>query len=187
MKIIVAQGNPGFKYRKTRHNVGFGILDSLNKTLGLKWVNKPKFNAKLAEASINGSEVVFIKPETFYNQTGQTVKKFIDYYKLEPSQDLLVIHDDIDLPFGTIRIRQNGSDGGNKGLKSIISQIGPDFSRVRVGTSNQLRSQLDEASFVLLNFEKSESEKLKKDISPYVFNLIEQFCEDRLTIDSVKL
>ncbi len=187
MKVIFAQGNPGEEYSQTRHNIGFYILDSFVGNLKLKWVNKPKLQAKLAKTSLNGSEVLFIKPDTFYNQTGSSIQKIINFYKLDQEQDLLVIHDDIDLPFGTIRTRQQGSDAGNKGLKSIINQIGPTFYRIRVGTSNELRSKIDEADFVLRHFTKDEQDKLVADIIPHSIELIKQFTEDNLKIDSQKL
>ena len=113
MKVIFAQGNPGRQYAATRHNVGFIILDALAD--GAHFAPKPKFFAEMAETQIAGEKTLLIKPQTFYNETGRSARAILDFYKLDPS-DLLVIHDDLALAFGSLRIRDKGSDAGNNGI-----------------------------------------------------------------------
>lgn len=191
MKLIFAQGNPEPDYTASRHNVGFSILNFLAKDLGAKWADKPKFNAIITEVNISGEKVLLVKPTSYYNETGNSVRKLIDFYKLESISDLLVIHDDLALPFGTIRVRKQGSDGGNNGIKSINSQIGQDYSRIRIGTHNELREKMDDANFVLSKFSGDEAEKLKNNIIPQAVTLINQFCSNNIdsasysTIESV--
>ena len=191
MKLIFAQGNPEPDYTASRHNVGFSILNFLAKDLGAKWTDKPKFNAIIAETKISGEKVLFVKPTSYYNETGAPIRKLIDFYKLESVSDVLVIHDDLALPFGTIRVRKQGSDGGNNGIKSINSQIGQDYTRVRIGTHNELREKMDDANFVLSKFSGDEAEKLKNNIIPQAVTLINQFCSNNIdsasysTIESV--
>jgi len=110
VKIIFAQGNPGPDYAGTRHNIGFISIDTLANKLEAGWTNKPKFHALIANGTIGSEKVLFIKPTTFYNETGVSARKLIDFYKIDPAKDLLVIHDDLALPFGTIRVRGRGSD-----------------------------------------------------------------------------
>ncbi|NTW61269.1 peptidyl-tRNA hydrolase, partial [Candidatus Saccharibacteria bacterium] len=112
MKIIFAQGNPEPRYSGTRHNVGFAVLNELAHNLNLKWEDRPKFSAHTAEATIAGEKVLLVKPTTYYNETGLSARKIIDFYKLDPTADLIVIHDDLALEFGIIRVRQGGRDAG---------------------------------------------------------------------------
>ena len=180
MKLIFAQGNPEPDYAASRHNVGFSVLNFLAQEMSAKWIDKPKFNAIIADATIAGEKVLFVKPTSYYNETGSSVRKLIDFYKLEPANDLLVIHDDLALPFGAIRVRKQGSDGGNNGIKSINSQIGQDYTRIRIGTHNELREKMDDANFVLSKFSGDETEKLKNNIIPQAVSLIEQFCNNNI-------
>lgn len=158
MKIAVFQGNPGKEYAKTRHNTGFLAADFLVKKWGLKWKTDSKFKAEKAE--MPAEKVLLVKPQGFYNLTGEIVNKLVQFYKLDANQDLLVVCDDLNLPFGTVRTRQNGSDGGNNGLKSIIAVVGKDFKRVRIGTYNNSRDKLGDVDFVLSKFSKEEQDKL---------------------------
>src|SRR4051812_44656762 len=119
MKVIFAQGNPGNEYTTTRHNVGFFMLDRYARDNGGEFIKKAKFHADIAELSINSEKVLIVKPTTFYNDTGQSARLLIDFYKLDPSTDFLVIHDDLALPLGTVRTRDKGSDAGNNGIKSL--------------------------------------------------------------------
>lgn len=176
MKIIFAQGNPEPDYTSTRHNVGFSTLNTLANSLNAKWTNKPKFNALVTEVIIAGEKALLVKPTTFYNETGNSIRKIIDFYKLDPINDLLVIHDDFALPFGTIRVRQRGSDAGNNGIKSINTHIGDNYTRIRIGIWTEIREQMDDAEFVLAKFNSDESEKLEQNIIPQVIKLVEQFC-----------
>jgi peptidyl-tRNA hydrolase, PTH1 family len=186
MKIIFAQGNPEPDYEKSRHNVGFLVLNTLASELSAKWADKPKFHAAMSEAVIANEKILLVKPTTFYNETGISARTLIDFYKLDPVSDLLVIHDDFALPFGTIRIRKHGSDAGNNGIKSINTCIGQDYSRIRIGIWTELREKMDDAEFVLAKFSADESSQLKKNVVPQVINLIKQFCSDTIQPTSYK-
>lgn len=133
MFVIVGLGNPDKKYDKTRHNVGFDVIDCLADELGIDV--KTKRHKSLCGVSQQGSEkIVLVKPQTYMNNSGEAVKSIMDFYKLNPATDLIVISDDINLDVGRIRIRKKGSAGGHNGLKNIIAHIkGDEFVRVRVG------------------------------------------------------
>ena len=180
MKIIFAQGNPGTEYSHTRHNVGFYILDQLAKQHHLTWTDKAKFNSLITEVVINDEKVILVKPTTFYNETGISARKLIDFYSLNTATDILVIHDDLALPFGTIRIRGQGSDAGNNGIKSLNSHLGPDYHRIRVGIWNERRDLMNDADFVLSRFSKEESKKIDDLVVPHVIERIEKFCQETL-------
>ena len=157
MKLIVGLGNPGQNYHFTRHNFGFLALDFYFKVNDLTWKEKPQFGAIWGRTG----DFFFIKPQTFYNDVGTSVRAFSDYYKIPP-ENILVVCDDFNLPFGTIRERKNGSAGGNNGLKSVISHLGTEnFPRLRLGTGNdELRKKLSDTDFVLGKFTPEEKEKL---------------------------
>ena len=161
MKLILAQGNPGEKYTTTRHNIGFVVLDSFAKQRDLRFQSKPKFMADIAEYTYSNEKVLLIKPTTFYNETGQCARALIDFYKLSPADSVLVIHDDLALPFGTLRTREKGSDAGNNGIKSLNAHIGPEYSRLRIGIYTDLRDRMNDVDFVLGHFSKKESETLE--------------------------
>lgn len=173
MKLIFAQGNPGVQYANTRHNVGFFMVNHLAKKWGITFSEKTKFNALIAEATIEGEKVLLVKPLTFYNDTGQTARKLTNFYKLDPTVDILVIHDELALPFGTIRTRPSGSDAGNNGIKSLNAHIGSDYHRIRIGIYNELRDRQPDADFVLNPFSKDE-----KDALGAIYLLTEQFIND---------
>ena len=175
MKIIFAQGNPGAQYERTRHNVGFMVLDSLAKSHDSTWRTESKFKADIAEVSLDSEKTILVKPRSFYNETGQVARSIIDFYKLDPSQDVLVIHDELALPFGTIRIRKKGSDAGNNGIKSLNAHLGPDYARIRVGIWNERRDLLDDADFVLSSFSAEEIGELNTLITTKLFELIGNF------------
>ena len=165
MNLIVALGNPGSQYNFTRHNFGFLALDFYFKVNHLEWEPHEKFNAIWKKTD----NTIFIKPQTFYNDVGQAVKAFADFYKIPP-ENILVICDDFNLELGTIRERQKGSAGGNNGLKSIIASLKTEnFPRLRLGTGNdELRKKIGDVDFVLSKFTDTETAKLPeilKDIS----------------------
>lgn len=187
MKIIFAQGNPEPHYEKTRHNTGFMVLNALAEESSAKWVTKTKLQAHVAEISIDGNKTLLIKPTTFYNDSGMSARALVDFYKLDTASDLMVLHDDLALPFGTIRIRKKGSDAGNNGIKSLNSHIGPDYTRMRIGIWNEKRDLVDDADFVLSKFTSIESKKMRDDIIPYSIRLIEQFVAGNLTTTSHKI
>lgn len=184
MKLIVAQGNPGAQYAHTRHNVGFLALDTLATKEGATWKTDTKVKAELAELSMNGEKVLLVKPLSFYNETGQVARALVDFYKLTPETDVLVIHDELALPFGTVRVREKGSDAGNNGIKSLNAHLGPEYSRIRIGVWNELRDRIDDANFVLSNFSKDEREALGSTIFPVVFNFIDDFIKGTLAATS---
>lgn len=184
MKIILAQGNPEQKYDGTRHNVGFYLIDRFVDQQSGSWTEKSKFQAVISELNVSDEKVICVKPTTYYNETGQSARALIDFYKLDP-RDVLVIHDELALPFGTIRVRSSGSDAGNNGIKSLNAHIGDQYSRIRVGISNDRRPS-DDASFVLDRFSSAEADQL-----PALFQttdeLIHQFISGNLEHSSSSL
>lgn len=156
MKLIVGLGNPGKDYQDTRHNVGFMVIDNYLSTSD--W--KEKFNALYHETRINGEKVIFIKPLTYMNLSGDAVVKYVNYYDVDIN-DIFVIHDDLDLSFGSYKLKKDSSAGGHNGIKSIINRLGTQkFSRLKVGVSNN--KNIDTKDYVLGRFGKSESEELRK-------------------------
>ena len=157
MKLVVGLGNPGARYNFTRHNFGFLVLDFYFKVHKLEWNGKPKFGVVWGRSG----DVIFIKPQDYYNESGRAVQEFMRFYKVDLA-DILVVCDDFNLEFGRMRYRAQGSAGGNNGLKSIISALGTDeFARLRIGTGNdELRSKMGDMDFVLSKFTSEEKEKL---------------------------
>jgi len=173
MKIIFAQGNPGKEYAHTRHNVGFTALDTLAKKYDADFIKKPKFHAEIAEISVGAEKVLLVKPMTFYNETGQAARLLLDFYKLEPSKDFLVIHDELALPLGTVRTRLQGSDAGNNGIKSLNAHIGIHYSRIRIGIYTEHHDRSNDMHFVLGLFTTDE-----KEILTSIFTITEKFVVD---------
>lgn len=133
MKLIVGLGNPGAEYKKTRHNIGFMFMEQLEKVWNLSFALNKQFKCLLSEKNINGEKVIFCKPVTYMNLSGEAVLKVSKYYKIA-TEDILVIHDDLDLPVGKVRIRKNGSSGGQKGMQNIIDLLGTnEIKRIRIG------------------------------------------------------
>lgn len=160
MKLIAGLGNPGKKYEMTRHNVGFLCLEYFQKKHNLNFKLNKDMNAEVAEANINGEKCIFLKPQTFMNLSGEAVDKVTRYYKIA-NEDLVVIHDDMDLPLGTLRLREKGSAGGHNGIKNIILHLATEeFKRIRVGISGH--EDIDAVDYVLGRFSKEEQEVLNK-------------------------
>jgi PTH1 family peptidyl-tRNA hydrolase len=152
--LLVGLGNPGREYRNTRHNVGFMVIDRLGETLGLR-LTRLQSKALVGGGSWDQSKVVLAKPQTFMNLSGQAVSSLVRFYHL-PLEQLLVIHDDIDLPFGTLRMRPGGGAAGQKGLASTIEQLGTqEFPRLRIGVGRP-PGQRSAADYVLGDFEGSD-------------------------------
>ncbi|MCL2038416.1 aminoacyl-tRNA hydrolase [Candidatus Saccharibacteria bacterium] len=172
MKLIVGLGNPGATYLWTRHNLGFIALDFWAIKLDAKWADKPKWQAEIAETSVNDEKALLVKPQAFYNKSGEVVQQIANFYKI-PVSDILVVCDDFDLPFGEIRYRQGGSSGGNNGLFSIISHMGEKVKRVRIGSDNPSRAQLGDADFVLAKLTDAEKAALP-DLLPQIVAKIQQ-------------
>ncbi|HRY52312.1 MAG TPA: aminoacyl-tRNA hydrolase [Candidatus Portnoybacteria bacterium] len=135
MKLIIGLGNPGSEYFNTRHNFGFLVLNYLQDSLPdfSSWQTDNKFKALLSEGQINGEKILLAKPQTFMNNSGQAAKLLADFYKT-PAADIIVLHDDLDIVLGEIRLSQNSSAGGHKGVASVIQELGTqDFTRLRLG------------------------------------------------------
>ncbi|HCI48925.1 MAG: aminoacyl-tRNA hydrolase [Alphaproteobacteria bacterium RIFCSPLOWO2_01_FULL_45_8] len=158
MKLIAALGNPGEKYLKTRHNAGFLFLDHLVDFFSLPEY-QPKFKGALTEGTIQGHKLYFLKPLTFMNVSGQSVAALAQFFKIPP-EEILVIHDDLDIEFGKIRVKQGGSSGGHNGIKNIEQMLGsPNFWRLRIGIGRPLHAE-DVSNYVLNDFDKRELEDL---------------------------
>lgn len=156
--IIVGLGNPGREYRGNRHNIGFVVLDHLATKLGVTF-SRMESKALVAKGELQGHRLILAKPQTYMNLSGQAVRALMRFYKI-PLDNLLVIYDDVDLPFETMRLRPQGGSAGQKGMQSIIENMGsPDFSRLRVGVGRP-PGQMQAADYVLQNFSKTELEIL---------------------------
>lgn len=168
MKMIVGLGNPGRKYQKTRHNIGFMMVDIFLPEA--KW--QKKFNALFFEKNIGKDKVIFVKPQTYMNESGETVKLFADYFKIN-EQDILVIHDDLDLEIGKYKIKKDSSSGGHNGIKSIIDYMKSDnFCRLKIGISND--KSIETKNYVLAKFSKEEKELIDNNVQVYC-NIISSF------------
>ncbi len=173
MKLVFALGNPEPKYANTRHNVGFFIADEYAKKQGVDWQNKTKFKAQIAESS----NCIIAKPQTYYNLVGESTRAIANFYKIAP-QDILIIHDDIALPFGTVRTRLGGSPAGNNGIKSLNQHMGENTARLRIGTWNELVERTDTADFVLSKFTAKEQASLNQNL-PVIFEVIDSFLTNK--------
>lgn len=175
MKIIAGLGNPGREYEATKHNVGFMLLDALYDALSpTPW--REELDGMTAQCYIGGEKVILLKPLTFMNRSGLSVAKALNWYKLAP-EDLIVVHDDMDIPAGTIRIRKKGSAGGHNGIKSILSLVGDEhFSRVRIGIGRPLPGWTV-VSHVLAPFPEEDAKKIGEAIE-YLVPAVECMVKD---------
>lgn len=163
MKVVVGLGNPGPKYHGTRHNIGYAVIDYLAAGTGVGSF-RSRFQSQVAEAKEGDEQVLLVKPETFMNLSGRAVRQIVDFYKLE-AKDLLVVCDDIALPTGKLRVRAKGSDGGQKGLRSIQEQLGtPEYGRLRIGVGSPGEYQ-DAADYVLSRFAPGERAAMEDSIA----------------------
>ncbi len=154
MKLIVGLGNPGKKYEATRHNVGFCVIDELAKNLNIS-LNQEKWKGLFGFETINGEKVFLLKPLTYMNLSGESIRPLMDFYKI-PLEDVLVIYDDLDLPPGKIRLRQKGGHGGHNGIKSLLAHLGSEnFKRIRIGVGRPEPGE-PVANYVLSTFSPSE-------------------------------
>ncbi|MBQ2752755.1 MAG: aminoacyl-tRNA hydrolase [Firmicutes bacterium] len=162
MKVIAGLGNPGKEYENTKHNVGFRVIDKIAEDNNIN-VNKLKFKAFIGEGTINGEKVMLVKPQTFMNLSGESIKQILAFYKV-PAKDFFVIYDDTSLPLNAIRIRQKGSAGGHNGIKNIIQHLGSDvFDRIKVGIGEK-PSGWDLADYVLSKFSKDDEPLIRQGI-----------------------
>ena len=156
-KLIVGLGNPGPQYSWTRHNAGFMVLDRLSRSAGIP-VTRKAFSALAGDGSFAGERVYLLMPQTFMNRSGRSVAEALRFYKLSPA-DLIVIHDELDIPFGKVRLKEGGGHGGHNGLRSVAQEIGSsDYARIRVGIGRPQHG--DVVNYVLTNFAKPEMDSL---------------------------
>ncbi len=162
MKLVVGLGNPGEKYQRTRHNLGFFVIDQLARQKNIS-IDRKICNALIGEGLSNGEKLILAKPQTFMNRSGIAVQALLDEFS-GSAEDLLVVYDDLDLPFGRIRIRPNGSAGGHRGIVSIMESLaGTPFTRVRVGIGRPPQG-MDAVDYVLEPFTAAEASELPEQI-----------------------
>lgn len=168
MFVIAGLGNPGKKYENTRHNAGFIMIDALAEKYGIR-ISEKKHKALCGTGVIEGVKVLLVKPETYMNLSGESIGEIMNFYKLDPEEELLVIYDDISLAPGNIRIRKKGSAGGHNGIKSLIAHTGTqNFMRIKVGVGEKPKDW-DLADYVLGHF----SEEDKKELDAVTKNVLE--------------
>ena len=161
MKLVVGLGNPGIEYQFTPHNLGFLTIDRLAERLSVDVVSR-RCQAATAKTRITGQEVMLAKPETFMNLSGLAVRKLVDEFEIEPANGLIVVYDELDLPFGALRIKQRGGTAGHNGVESLVGSLGTDeFIRVRLGIQPD-HPVRDGAKFVLGQFKKSQLEAVSE-------------------------
>lgn len=162
MRIIIGLGNPGKEYERTRHNIGFMALDKLAEIMDIN-INKHKFNGAVGEGMYAGEKILLVKPQTFMNLSGNCVQEIVSFYKVNP-EDIVVIYDDIDIEFGQIRIRPNGSPGTHNGMRNITERLQTqNFPRIRVGAGKPKDGQ-QLYEFVLSQFDEEEIEIMQNSI-----------------------
>jgi len=174
MLLLVGLGNPTPDSENNRHNVGFKIIDSINKKFNLS-KQKPKFKGLLTTGNIGDQKVYAIKPLTFMNNSGICIRELIEYFKID-AEDIIVFHDDLDVEFGKIKTKFGGSNAGHNGIASIDKFIGKDYSRVRIGIGKP-KGSIEISDFVLQNFDEDESikiEEMTKDITESISILVEK-------------
>ena len=174
MLLFVGLGNPTPNSEDNRHNVGFKIIDSINKRFSLS-KQKPKFKGLLTTGNIEGEKVYAIKPLTFMNNSGVCIRELLEYFKIE-AEDVIVFHDDLDIEFGKIKAKFGGSSAGHNGIASIDKFIGKDYSRVRIGIGKP-KNQIAIEDYVLQNFDPEELiaiEKISKNINDSIGELIQK-------------
>ncbi len=170
MKLIVGLGNPGCEYNNTRHNVGFMVIDNIVSKLGISYSSK--FNGEYAVYNYNKDKIILLKPQKYMNLSGEVIKKYVDYFKIN-IDDLLIIHDDLDTILGNLRLRMQGSSGGHNGLKNIEYNLKTQkYKRIKIGISNN--KQISTVDYVLGKFSKEEMITLSKVIN-ITYNLFQDY------------
>ena len=180
MLLFVGLGNPTPDSENNRHNVGFKIIDNINKKFGLS-KQKPKFKGLLTTGNINNKKIYAIKPLTFMNNSGICIRELIEYFKID-AEDVIVFHDDLDVELGKIKVKFGGSSAGHNGIASIDKFIGKDYSRVRVGIGKP-KNGIEVADYVLQNFDEDETVGIKK-ISNSITESISILVEKKLDLFS---
>jgi len=170
MKLFVGLGNPGKIYAKTRHNLGFFVLDELAKKLNTE-ITQKKFDGLLSQVNYKEEKIILLKPQTFMNLSGESVGKVKNFYRIK-DEDVIIVFDDSDLPLGKLRLREKGSSGGHNGVKSVIQHLHTnEIKRIRVGIGSS--DVIDQKDYVLGKFSKGEGEEIKKAVSLTVNALID--------------
>jgi PTH1 family peptidyl-tRNA hydrolase len=177
MYLISGLGNPGDKYKHTRHNIGFLVIDEITKNLSTSNINNSNFQAIVQK---NLSDL-YVKPQTFMNVSGDSLVSIVEYYNI-PNENVIVVHDDLDLPFGTVKYKIGGGHGGHNGLRSIDSHLGKDYIRIRVGIGKP-ENKADVANYVLSDFSKEEF-SLLNDIIIHIIKSIDAL--KKLPLEEVK-
>ena len=176
MKLIIGLGNPGEKYKQTRHNAGFLALDFFMKNLQV--INcASKFDAQICEFQTDGNKLFFIKPQNFMNNSGKVISEIVQFYKVSPTEDILIIHDDKDLRLGDVKSTLSSRSAGHNGIEDIFTELGTqDIKRIRIGVeSREPGSPIPTDVFVLQNFSDEELAKLQQEILPKVSTMIDEF------------
>ena len=179
LKLIVGLGNPGREYEKTRHNIGFMAIDRIVNSLGISF-DRNKFNGDYCVTNINGEKVIFLKPLEYMNLSGNVVGRFVKFFNIDVG-DILIIHDDLDMDLGRVKLRSRGSSGGHNGLKNIEANLGTqNYKRVKIGISNDKR--FDTKDYVLGKFSTSDMDVLNPilDMMPDLFNDFLNLSFDRM-------
>ena len=171
MKLIVGLGNPGREYENTRHNIGFMFIDEYAKEKGIE-INKKKFNGLYVDFINNGEKTILLKPQTYMNLSGESVRAFVDFFKIN-IEDILIISDDLDMPIGKLKLRPTGSSGGHNGLKNIELHLNTqNYKRLKIGISHN--KNIDTKDYVLGNLSKENQDTIN-DLKKIVNNIIEDF------------
>lgn len=174
--VIAGLGNPKKEYDNTRHNIGFAVIDMLADRHGIR-MNEMKHKGLIGKGYINGEKVILVKPLTYMNLSGECIREVVDYYKVDAKENLIVLHDDISLEPGIVRIRKKGSAGGHNGLKNIILHLGHDqFQRVKIGVGEKPEGY-DLADYVLGHFSKQEA-ALMQQVKEEVCDAVEVMMRD---------
>jgi PTH1 family peptidyl-tRNA hydrolase len=166
MLLIAGLGNPGPRYHATRHNIGFRVIDELARQCGVApSAFRDRFHGELASARLGSEDVLLLKPQTFMNESGRSVQAACTFYKIKPAE-LIVAHDELDLPFADVRLKKGGGDGGNRGIRSVSAALGPDYVRIRLGIGRPPPDfQGDPADFVLQAFAFAEQASVEQMLS----------------------
>ncbi|KPK58009.1 MAG: aminoacyl-tRNA hydrolase [Gammaproteobacteria bacterium] len=162
IRIIAGLGNPGARYQDTRHNAGFWFVDILANRYGGTFKEERRFQSELARVEIDGREVRLLKPYTFMNRSGNAIKSLCAYLKISP-ESVMVVHDDLDLPVGTVRLKRGGGAGGHNGLKDVIAHLGREFFRLRIGVGHPGRHN-EVIDYVLANPGREENRSIRASI-----------------------
>lgn len=181
MRLVVGLGNPGDKYENTRHNVGFLVLDKIAQKKGITFRLENMYDSRYAEIGTLDDRTKLVQPQTFMNNSGQAVSKTKNFYKID-SEDTWVIHDDVDLEVGKVRVSLGGSSAGHKGVQSIIDNIGDQFWRIRVGVGRD--EKIPTESWVLMNFDDEEK---VAEIIDKVSDLVLEFLSKEITAQSINI